>query len=380
MNITRTIYERFVLQGSSRTLTALLSSFICLVSLLFIIGEANATTDLPANLHTDNTEVLDISNKNCKANVVSSLPPTVLGWQRQLPLEGEVAYLMDIKQVSVKSVAQHWKVLKARALIIARESACALLQMLPVDTRPHINQANYLKDSLKVINKMTINEGSRYLKMWGGFLSLAYASVEAAPLFAEQKASADAKDGLSLIYVDGIPVLRMICDGSTVFVYTFDSPQHIYGYDASPNGQYMYVWHMEYPPRQLKIFRLSTGEMLADFVPGFGGQIQWTLGDKIIHSAGCGTNCTSLCIYDIVGGIIHHDAISGFIPTPDGYYLAYPTVAPATSPVYKYDVNTNVVTILRDSLPTHPESTRLQDSELIFSFSDHEDIRIPIDR
>ena len=176
-----------------------------------------------------------------------------------------------------------------------------------------------------------------------------------------------------------LPVIRVVREGKTVFEYRFKTQQHIYARKESPSGYYLLVWHMDYPPQRLKIFRINDGKMVADFVPGFGGQLQWTYGDKIFHSWGCGTNCQTIVVYDIAGGTLHSDAVSGIIMTSRGYYIVYPTVAPTSLPVYKYDVNTGAKTILRDSLPTHPQSVRIDDKVLVIVCPGFEEIRIPID-
>ena len=176
-----------------------------------------------------------------------------------------------------------------------------------------------------------------------------------------------------------LPVIRVVRDGKQVFEYRFETEQHIYASKVSPSGYYLLIWHMDYPPIRLKIFRIDDGKMLADFVPGFGGQLQWTFGDKILHYWGCGTNCQSLAVYDITGGTVYSDAVSGLLITSRGYYVVYPTVMPTEFPVYKYDVNTGTKTILKDSLPSMPDSVELDANDLVIVCPGYDEIRIPID-
>ena len=79
------------------------------------------------------------------------------------------------------------------------------------------------------------------------------------------------------------PVVTLEREGKVVFRYAFDAPQHLYAVEESPSGHYLLVWHMERSPRRLKIFRIADGAMTADFVPGYGGGMQWTFGDRIFH-------------------------------------------------------------------------------------------------
>lgn len=174
--------------------------------------------------------------------------------------------------------------------------------------------------------------------------------------------------------------IRITRGEKVVFEFKFETSQHIYACEESPSGYYLLVWHMEKTPRRLKVFRLTDGAMVADFVPGYGGNIQWTYGDKILHAWGCGTNCQNICVYDITGATLYSENVTGHYLTDRGYYLVFPTISVAArKEVYKYDVNTGKKTVLVKSLQSIPAELHLEDNTLIIEFIDHETIRVVID-
>lgn len=175
------------------------------------------------------------------------------------------------------------------------------------------------------------------------------------------------------------PVVRVTRGEKTVFEYRFETPQHIYGCEESPSGHYLLVWHMERPPRRLKVFRLTDGAMVADCAPGFGGRLQWTHGDKILHSWGCGTNCQNVCVYDITGATLHEENVTGHILTRRGFYIVFPTVhVAARKGVYKYDVNTGRATVLLDPVPAIPIKVHIDEDTLIIRCDGQDEIRLPL--
>lgn len=176
-----------------------------------------------------------------------------------------------------------------------------------------------------------------------------------------------------------VPVVSVVRQGKTIFEHRFKMPQEIHEAIESVSGQYLAIWHHDYPPRRLKIFRLTDGKMLADFVPGFGGNLMWTRGDKLLHSWGCGTNCQNVSVYDIAGGTLRNDTTTGHILTPDGYYLAFPTLLAVDQTIRKYDVNTNKETILYKDLPDIPQNIKIKKSTLVVQFIDHGELRISLD-
>jgi len=201
-------------------------------------------------------------------------------------------------------------------------------------------------------------------------------SLIAAGLFASLLAAASVT-----IDTDTVgPTVRVEDEGKVVFVHRFDRPQNLHETALSPSGHYVLIWHDERPPRRLKVFRVDDGKLLADFVPGFGGQMRWTLGDKILHSWGCGTNCQNIRVYDIAGGTLHEENVSGHKLTAWGYYITYPTVrAAADRSVSKYDVNTGQTIQLHDNLPATPIDVAWDGRTVVFSFANHQDVRIDTD-
>jgi hypothetical protein len=180
-----------------------------------------------------------------------------------------------------------------------------------------------------------------------------------------------------------LPVVRVERGGRTVFEHRFDRPQVFFHTEISPSGHYLLIWrHGDRPPRRLTIFRIGDGKQLADFVPGFGGRMMWTRGDKILHSWGCGTNCQNIAAYDITGGELHGENVTGHELTRDGYYLVFPTMPAkylADASVYAYDVNTGAKTVLRRGLPDAPHDLQVEPDAITFTFgADHDDVRVPL--
>ena len=58
-------------------------------------------------------------------------------------------------------------------------------------------------------------------------------------------------------------------------VTQFTRPQHIYKARVSPNDRYLFVWHMDYSPRKVSIYDLSSKQRISTFKPGAGGSLGW---------------------------------------------------------------------------------------------------------
>ena len=174
-------------------------------------------------------------------------------------------------------------------------------------------------------------------------------------------------------------VISVVRDGEHIFEYKFETSQHIYTREESPSGHYLLVWHMDTPPRRLKIFRLTDGVMVSDFVPGFGGRLQWTYGDKILHSWGCGTDCQFIRVYDIAGGVLHEESVTDHLLTPRGYYVVYPALKIVDQAVYTYNVNTGEKTVVLESPPCTRAHYHLEETDLIISCPGDDEIRIPLE-
>lgn len=80
--------------------------------------------------------------------------------------------------------------------------------------------------------------------------------------------------------------------------------------------------------RKGKSYRLVTYEFkslkkLSEIVPGYGGDFEWNLNNQILHSWGCGTNCTNLRIYDsTLKEIFFTFSSGGFIYSPNKTRIA----------------------------------------------------------
>lgn len=77
----------------------------------------------------------------------------------------------------------------------------------------------------------------------------------------------------------------------------FSRPEHVYEFDLSPDGHWVFVWHMAAPPRVLSIFDACTMKLHTRFTPGTGGEVMWTAGNTLFHGWGAGTSCECYAIY-----------------------------------------------------------------------------------
>lgn len=176
---------------------------------------------------------------------------------------------------------------------------------------------------------------------------------------------------IKILNKDHKPVIQVIDEnGHSVFTYTFTIVQNIYDVQLSPSGHYLYLWHCQKNPRKLKIFRIQDGKMLADFIPGYGGELQWTKGDKLFHAWGCGTCCHMIRTCDITGYILHEEGGDGYLLTDQGFYITFPAGSPeyfeggTHLPVTVYDANDNTETTLLETAPFIPVDYELTGQDI----------------
>ncbi len=184
-----------------------------------------------------------------------------------------------------------------------------------------------------------------------------------------------------IAYSKDTRTLTVSNEGETQFEYHFDKPQHIHDMSVSISGYYAYVWHSSKPPRRLKIFRLSDSKIISDFVPGYGGAILWTKGDKLLHAWGCGSSCQSIRVYDVAGGILHQDVVSGHELTEYGYYLLYETSGDwKAAGLSIQDVVTGKRRHLLKQLPDLPTEIKCEPTQIVVIFDDLPSKTIPLVR
>lgn len=163
------------------------------------------------------------------------------------------------------------------------------------------------------------------------------------------------------------PTVRVVRGDRTMFEHRFAGPQQICDAQESPSGNYLLVWHCDRPPRKLKIFRLTDGALLADFAPGYGGDLRWTLGDKVLHSWGSGTGCQNIRVYDVAGGLLHHESVTGHVLTSRGYFVTFPTLSVARDlRIRKFDVNLGRDIVLVEESPGPLVHARWEEGRLFY--------------
>lgn len=90
--------------------------------------------------------------------------------------------------------------------------------------------------------------------------------------------------------------------GRWVNVTRFGRPHHIFDYGVSPEGRYLFAWHMDFSPRRVSVYDLHRGgQRIGRFEPGFGGSFCWNSRNHIVHLFGCGSGCQGCKVYDLRG-------------------------------------------------------------------------------
>lgn len=85
----------------------------------------------------------------------------------------------------------------------------------------------------------------------------------------------------------------------------FKNPHNIYDSAISPDGQWAYVFHMDFKPVRLAIYNLAKQEKVAEISPGVGGNLSWSKSNRIIMEYGAGVGVNLVTIYDLNAKIIY---------------------------------------------------------------------------
>jgi hypothetical protein len=97
---------------------------------------------------------------------------------------------------------------------------------------------------------------------------------------------------------------------------------------ASLSGRYFYVWSTpDRRRREVDVFERPRAPgvdavRVGHWVPGFGGELRWTPGERLFHTWGCGTQCMNGNLYDVHGTTLHSVAGSAAYTSDDGRYAA----------------------------------------------------------
>ncbi len=131
---------------------------------------------------------------------------------------------------------------------------------------------------------------------------------------------------------EGHPDVWIRKGGTWMNLTRFDRPQHIYDYQASPDGRFAFVWHMSYTPRKISVYDLETGNRISRFSPGWAGSLHWTPHNTILHKGGFGTG-KDMDLYDLEG-----NELIGFHERDSVEFAVSPTLDyVATIPIYASD-------------------------------------------
>ncbi|MHC4981816.1 MAG: hypothetical protein ACYTF6_01440 [Planctomycetota bacterium] len=138
--------------------------------------------------------------------------------------------------------------------------------------------------------------------------------------------------------------IRLAGNIRDVFVYdknltNFPRPHHIYSVRVSPDDEYVLVWHMDYPPRQVSIYELESFRKISTFGEGHGGEICWADYDLIYHQYGAGTNTALFAVYSLTGEKLWEGFSSGAHLCESGQHVfVYPTLSNTEEEILVADV------------------------------------------
>lgn len=146
-----------------------------------------------------------------------------------------------------------------------------------------------------------------------------------------QSRTAVAIDALQVrgTYLTGLRVETCAPSGacSELVRYPTQPPRTIHAVALSPSGRYFFVWSSpDRHARELEVFEVTSAgaTRLAQWSPGFGGDLRWVEGDRLLHSWGCGTACVNGVVYDVRGRqVFSEPAAAWFSTSPDGRVAAF---------------------------------------------------------
>jgi hypothetical protein len=130
----------------------------------------------------------------------------------------------------------------------------------------------------------------------------------------------------------------------------FSRPHHIYAAKVSPDNRYLMVWHMDFPPRKVSVYRIEDGRKISTFEPGAGGDIAWAAHGLIFHRFGAGTDTALWRVYTRQGDERWRGFASGAKLDPSGrFVLSYPTLPVCDDPIRLSDIRD--ATVLAEARP-----------------------------
>jgi hypothetical protein len=115
-------------------------------------------------------------------------------------------------------------------------------------------------------------------------------------------------------------------NGKWTNLTNYKKPNHIYDYKISPDGNYAFIWHMEYAHRLLSVYDLRKLVLLKDAKLGFGGDVKWTKDNNLVHVYGCGSGCAAAKVLNLKGETLFEIGGSPIEVSPSGRYLAFFTI------------------------------------------------------
>lgn len=119
----------------------------------------------------------------------------------------------------------------------------------------------------------------------------------------------------------------------------FARPQHIYDAAVSPSDRYLYVWHMDYPPRKITVYDLTSRKRISSFAPGAGGRLCWAEYDLLYHEFGAGVNSACWGVYTVEGRQCWRGTATGASLDPSGKFIfVFPTTSLSDEEIIVADI------------------------------------------
>lgn len=89
-------------------------------------------------------------------------------------------------------------------------------------------------------------------------------------------------------------------EGKKINLTRFKSWERIKDLKVSPDKKYFFFRHKadKGGAFRMTMYDFKSLKKIAEIVPGFGGDFEWNSQNQILHSWGCGTNCSNLRVYN----------------------------------------------------------------------------------
>lgn len=130
--------------------------------------------------------------------------------------------------------------------------------------------------------------------------------------------------------------------GTTVVLETFPATEAVVGSGVSHDGRWAFAWHQpKGKSLRVSVYDLQAKTRGSSFAPGVGGSLDFTPGNTLLLSYGCGTSCQSALLYDVRGNkLMSEGGAIGSVSPSLRYALFYPDDYSDARSVDLFDLST----------------------------------------